>query len=108
MRIFKSHFKSPANGQMVETRRWYVDFADHKRIRRRMPTERCRTRKDAVRFGEMVERLVVAAAHGEPPDAKLDTWLCSLSKATLTRFAKFGLVDTRYTAAAVPSPMAAA
>jgi len=102
MRVFKSKFKDRESGEMRETEKWYCDFLDAKRMRRRIPTDRCRNRNDAEKFGAMVEQLVVAASHSERPDAKVDTWLRGLSKATLARFAKFGLIDSRYTTEAIP------
>jgi len=102
MRVFKSHFKDPDTGQMCETEKWYVDFLDHKQTRRRMPTDRCRNEKEAERFGQHVEQLVIAASNSERLDAKTDIWLRSLSKATIQRFVKFGLIDGRCSMAAVP------
>jgi len=102
MRVYRSHFKSRDTGQMCESEKFYVDFLDHKQTRRRIPTDRCRNEKEAERFGAMIEGLVIAASHSERLDAKLDTWLRSLSKATIQRFVKFGLIDGRYSMAAVP------
>ena len=101
MRVFKSHFKDPSTGKQRETEKWYLDFLDHRQVRRRMPTP-CRTARDAERFGQLVEQLVICATHSEPLDVKLDTWLRSLSRGTLKRLAKFGLADEKYTTVVLP------
>lgn len=102
MRIYKSRFKDPATGRMRSTERLYIDFVDGCGVRRRMPTERCRTAKDAGRFAKNVEALVVGCIHGDRPDARLDTWLRSLSRGTIKRLTRFGLIDGRYGMVAKP------
>lgn len=103
MRVYKSRFRDPETGAQRDTSRWYVDFLDSQRIRRRMPVDqRCRTERDAERFGQNVEQLVIVASHSERPDARLDTWLRSLSRATLKRLVRFGLADEKYATVAVP------
>ncbi|HSW00315.1 MAG TPA: site-specific integrase [Sedimentisphaerales bacterium] len=102
MRVFKPQFKDRATGEARETQKWYLDFPDHRQIRRRIPADRSHTRKQAEKFGEMTEQLVIATSHGERLDARIDAWLRSLSKGTLRRFVTIGLIDARYTTAATP------
>ncbi len=102
MRVFKPQFRDRITGQSRETQKWYLDFRDHRQIRRRIPAERCRTEKQAERFGEMVEALVMNRQYGQSPDRRVADWLHGLPKGTLRKFAEFDLVEQEYVTATIP------
>jgi integrase len=99
MRVFKPQFRDRITGQSRETQKWYLDFRDHRQIRRRIPAERCRTEKQAERFGEMVEALVMNRQYGQSPDRRVVDWLHGLPKGTLGKFAEIDLIDEQYVTA---------
>jgi integrase len=87
---------------MHQARKLYLDFRDHRQVRRRIPVERCRTEKQAERFGQMIESLVVARHYGQRPDRGLADWLHGLPKSTLRKLAEIGLIDGEYVTATIP------
>ena len=102
MRIFKPLFKDRATGESRETQKFYLDFRDHRQIRRRLPAERCKTEKQAARFGEMVEGLIAVRQYSQRPDKALSDWLHGLSKSTIKKFAEYGLIDGECATATIP------
>jgi integrase len=101
MRIFKPTFKDRSSGEQRETQKLYLDFQDHKRIRRRLPAPGCRTEQQAQRFGAMLEALVTARQYGDSLDRKLADWLHGLPKGTLRKFVEIDLIGSEYTAATI-------
>lgn len=96
MRIYKPRFKDRDTGEKRETQKWYIDFRDHRQIRRRIPAEplsRCRTKMDAKRFGDMIEALVTARQYDRMLDKRLTKWLHGLPKRTLAKLVAFDLLE---------------
>lgn len=102
MRVFKPKFKDRSTGEQRRTQKFYLDFFDHKQHRRRIPAPGCQTERQAERFGEMLEALVVARQYGDRPDKKLADWLHSLPKTTIRKLVDIDLADSSYVLAAVP------
>lgn len=103
MRIYKPQFTDRSTGEKRATLKWYIDFADHRQIRRRMPCDaRCRTEKQAKQFGEQVEALVTARMYGREPGPGLAKWLHGLGKATIKKMAEIGLIDGEFAAGTIP------
>jgi len=102
MRVFRPTFRDRSTGERRQTQKLYIDFADHRQIRHRIPAPGCRTERQAERFAEMLEALVVARQYGDQIDRRLADWLHGLTKSTLRKFAEIGLIDEQYATASVP------
>lgn len=96
MRVFKSTYKA-RDGSKKETKRWYVEIRDHLRIVRRFPV--FADKAQSLRFGEKLEKLVVAKQNGEPPNRELSAWLEQIPAKLIDRFVKIGLLDIQRAAA---------
>ncbi|MBL7107535.1 MAG: tyrosine-type recombinase/integrase [Phycisphaerae bacterium] len=99
MRVFKSTFRNKA-GQKQLTKKWYIDFADHLQIRRRLPAFEDKRPSEAL--GRQIERLVSSKIAGEKPDAQLTRWLEGAPVALSNRLVSIGLLDSHRAAAGKP------
>lgn len=91
MRIYKPKYRDRKSSLSVETEKWYVDFVDHNRIRRRIPafTDKAQSKI----FHDKITKLVVCRQNHEPPDGELSQWLRGLPGRIQNALLKFGLID---------------
>ena len=68
MRIFRMNYKAK-NGQIKKTRKWAVEFRDHKNTLQRVVgfTDKAQTTE----LGRKIEKLVAVRANNERPDPGL-------------------------------------
>ncbi len=98
MRIVKLTRTTPTGRR--ETPRYYVEFRDHHKVRRRCVAF---TDKDAsTEFGRNVGRLVSMRGTGMPPDAAIASWLELLSDRHREKFAAWGLIDAQVSSLSEP------
>lgn len=99
MRVFRVSYKD-RNGKKRTAQKWYVDFIDHRQVRRRTPgfTDKGQTEL----LGRKIEKLVVCRQNNEPPDKSLSEWIEHLPIRLRDKFVQFDLLDSKKAAAAVP------
>ncbi len=88
MRVFKRRYTK--DGETRRTRKYYVEFADHRRKRHRLPGYRDRAATEAL--GRRVERLAALRAAGELPGPDVLRWLDSCPPSVLERLADWDLI----------------
>jgi len=99
MRLFKATYKDRA-GKKRKTTKWYIEFRDHLRRRRRLAA--FRDKKASAEFGRKVESLVAYRIAGERPDGDLGRWLESLPPKVCDRLAAIRVLDGQLAAAGKP------
>ena len=90
MKLYKRTFKDRAGGE-TESNKWYLDFYDHGRIRRRIPA--LTDKKASESFGRNIEQLVNCRASGLDHDLKLNQWIEGLPDDLLQKFVSWGLIE---------------
>jgi integrase len=92
-RIFKDTYKDRKTGKRVETRRWYLEFTDHKGRRHRLAGTT--DWKSTNALARNIESLVGCCIGGQRPDAELQRWLEGLPAAIMRKLVSWGLIDSR-------------
>jgi len=90
MRVYKAKYKD-RQGNIRETKRYYVDFRDADDVRRKVPcyTDRRQTKK----LAEKIEQLIILKHNNEPLSRELDQWLQSIPQDIFNNFMRIGLID---------------
>jgi len=96
MRIFKASYRD-RNGRKRKSKKYYVDFTDHLRIRHRISA--FTDWKNSETLGEKIEKLVVCKLNTEPPDRELSEWISQIPQRLRTQLARMGLLDKKRMAA---------
>ncbi len=91
MRIYKPTFRR--NGESVTLSRWYVEFRDHNRTRRRVPAFGDKQVSEAL--GRQIEALVGVRVTRQQPGPELAKWMEGLPDDLRRKLADFGLIDER-------------
>ncbi len=99
MRVFQSSYKD-RHGQTRKTARFYVEFSDHRAVRRRVPGLTDRRATEAL--GRNIEALVRFKASGEALPVTLTKWIESLPAKQREPLARCGLLDAGKVAALRP------
>jgi hypothetical protein len=81
------------NKKTKQLKKWYVEVRDHMGIVRNFPA--FTDKKQSVKLGEKIERLVVFRLNNEPLDRDLSEWLEQVPAKLLNRLIKIGLIDSR-------------
>lgn len=90
MRVYKEAYRDKS-GKKCKSRKWYVDFADHLRIRHRIPGFENKRQTEA--FGRQIEKLANSLISGEGLDRELENWLNCLPNSLLDKLVQWGLVS---------------
>ena len=99
MRLCKVHF-TDRDGTRKKSRRWYVEFRDH---RDRVPRVAAFEDKRASQaFADRLQQLVSCRIAGAGADPELTRWLETLPKRILQRFGALGLLDASRVASTKP------
>ena len=99
MRLCKVHF-TDRDGTRKRSRRWYVEFRDH---RDRVPRVAAFEDKRASQaFADRLQQLVSCRIAGAGSDPELTRWLETLPRRILQRFGTLGLLDTNRVASTKP------
>ncbi len=90
MRVYKAKYKD-RQGNIRETKRYYIDFRDAEDVRRKIPcyTDRRQTKK----LAEKVEQLIILKHNTEPLSRELDQWLQNIPQDIFNNLARIGLID---------------
>jgi len=72
MRVFRTNYRGN-DGQLRQAKKWYLDFADHRGIRRRWPA--LESKEQSEELGRQIRRLVRYRAAGDIPDIQLQQWI---------------------------------
>jgi integrase len=94
MRVYKATYKD-RSGQQRKSAKWYLDFADHNRLRHKIPAFADKRLSEA--FGRNIETLVNCRIAGLEPDAKLNQWIETVPDSLLKKFVSWGLIDGQRT-----------
>jgi len=89
MRLFKATYRD-REGNVKQSRKWYIDFEDHLGIRRRWPG--FTDKKATEDFGRQVERLIGVKSAGEQPEGDLSRWLECLPDGIRKKISDIGLL----------------
>ncbi len=90
MRVYKATYKD-RSGEQRKTARWYLDFADHNRLRHKIPAFADRRLSEGM--GRNIEALVNCRIAGLEPDVKLNQWIETVPDSLLKKFVGWGLID---------------
>ena len=77
MRLFKTNYRGK-DGNLRQAKKWYLDFTDHRGIRRRWPA--IESKEQSEELGRQIRRLVRYRAAGDIPDLQLQQWIEALPK----------------------------
>ena len=92
MRVYKEAYKDKG-GKKRKSRKWYIDFADHMRIRHRMPSFENKRQTEAL--GRQIEKLANSLISGEGLDRELESWLNCLPNSLLNKLVRGDLLVDR-------------
>jgi len=95
MRVYRRTYTRDGAEHTVS--KWYIDFADHRGIHRRIPG--LTDKKASEALGRRIERLVAAKLAREPLSRELWAWAETLSSALRTSLGRFGVLDGQRLAA---------
>ena len=99
MRLCKVSF-TDRDGTRRKSRRWYVEFRDHRdRVPRVAAFE---DKRASLAFADKLQQLVSCRIAGVGPDPELTRWLETLPTRILRRFGTLGLLDTHRVASTKP------
>jgi len=99
MRLCKAHF-TDRDGTRKKSRRWYVEFRDHRdRVPRVAAFE---DKRASLAFADKLQQLVSCRIAGAGSDPELTRWLETLPKRILQRFGTLGLLDASRVACTKP------
>src|SRR5262245_59493453 len=92
MRVFRMTYRANGGGTK-STRKWAVEFRDHRETLRRLAgfTDRAQTHE----LGRKIEKLVAARANGENPDSSLQGWFDSMPPRIRGKLAGLDLLNER-------------
>jgi len=94
MRVYKATYKD-RSGEQRKTARWYLDFADHNRLRHKIPAFADKRLSEGM--GRNIEGLVNCRIAGLEPDVKLNQWIETVPDTLLRKFVSWGLIDGQRT-----------
>jgi len=94
MRAIRATYKD-RNGKQRKAARWYLDFADHNRLRHKIPAFADKRLSEAL--GRNIEGLVNCRIAGLEPDVKLNQWIETVPDSFLRKFVSWGLIDGQRT-----------
>ena len=94
MRVYKATYKD-RDGKQRKSAKWYLDFADHNRLRHKIPAFADKRLSEAL--GRNIESLVNCRIAGLEPDIKLNQWIETLPDSLLKKFVSWGLMDGQRT-----------
>lgn len=91
MGVFKLRRRDKVTGEVIYSRRWYVEFADGYGIRRRLMGFETKRETDAL--AGLVNQLVSCRICGIQPDSSLQHWIDNLPPYLQLRFADWYLIE---------------
>lgn len=94
MRVYKATYKD-RSGQQRKSAKWYLDFADHNRLRHKIPAFNDKRISEAL--GRNIEALTNCRIAGLEPDAKLNQWIETVPDRLLRKFVSWGLIEGQRT-----------
>ena len=94
MRIYKATYKD-RDGNIKKSAKWYLDFADHNRLRHKIPAFADKRLSEGL--GRNTEALVNCRIAGLEPDAKLNQWIETMPDSLLKKFVSWGLIEGQRT-----------
>ncbi|RKY08402.1 MAG: hypothetical protein DRP66_04585 [Planctomycetota bacterium] len=77
-RIFRASYTDRSTGRRMKSRKWYIDFADHKQRRHRLAATTDKRSTEAL--ARNIEAFVGCRIGGQRPDAELQRWLEGLCR----------------------------
>jgi integrase len=99
MRVFRSCFTK--NGRTTPTRKWYIEWRDHRGTPRRTPGYTSKAATDEL--GRNIDRLVAfARASGGQVDPSLQSFVSNLPRTLVNQFTSIGLVKSERVAVSKP------
>jgi integrase len=94
MRVYKATYKD-REGKQRKSAKWYCDFADHNKLRHKIPAFADKRISEA--FGRNIEAIVNCRLSGLEPDVKLNQWIEGLPDSLLRQFVSWGLLTGQRT-----------
>ncbi len=94
MRVYKATYKD-REGKKKKSAKWYLDFADHNRLRHKIPAFADKRLSEGL--GRNIESLVNSRIAGLEPDAKLNQWIETMPDSLLKKFVSWGLLTGQRT-----------
>ncbi len=94
MRVYRATYKD-RSGEQRKSAKWYLDFADHNRLRHKIPAFADKRLSEA--FGRNIEALINCRIAGLEPDVKLNQWIETVPDSLLRKFVSWGLIDGQRT-----------
>jgi site-specific recombinase XerD len=92
MRVYQPTYRDKRTGRYRKQHKYWVEFRDHQRKLRRLPT--CRYRSEADRFARNVDALLRCRQTGTPLDAGLAEWLAEIPEKTVRKLQDWGLLSS--------------
>lgn len=99
MRIFRPTYRD-RNGNTKKVKKWWIELRDHTGKVRRFAG--CTDKRQSVRRGEKIERLIVCSLDNERPDRDLLEWLQSVESKLRNRLVGLGLIEAKRAIAPKP------
>jgi len=90
MRVYRATYKD-RSGKQRKSAKWYLDFADHNRLRHKIPAFADKRLSEG--FGRNIEALVNCRIAGLEPDVKVNQWIETVPDCLLKKFVTWGLID---------------
>jgi len=94
MRVYRATYKD-RDGKQRKSGKWYLDFADHNRLRHKIPAFADKRLSEGL--GRNIEALINCRIAGLEPDAKLNQWIETVPDSLLKKFVSWGLIDGQRT-----------
>jgi len=94
MRVYRATYKD-RDGRQRKSAKWYLDFADHNRLRYKIPAFADKRLSEAL--GRNIEAIVNCRIAGLEPDVKLNQWIETVPDSLLKKFVSWGLLDGQRT-----------
>ena len=88
MRVFQTTYRD-RQGKVKRAKRWYLDFSDHRGVRRRIPGFEDKRQTESL--GRRIESLI--ACQGGPLSRSLISWLEGTPVRLRNKLASVGLLD---------------
>ncbi len=94
MNVIRATYKD-RSGSKRKSAKWYLDFADHNRLRHKIPAFADKRLSEAL--GRNIESLANCRIAGLEPDSKLNQWIETVPDGLLKKFVSWGLIDGQRT-----------
>jgi integrase len=99
MRVFRTYYRDK-NGKRRQAKKWYIDFVDHRGIRRCWPA--LESKEQSRELGRQIKRLIRFTTAGDIPDLQLQQWIENLPKHFLKLLVSIGLLEPHKATAGKP------